>query len=653
MRTGRRSRWLLSGAVAVVLAGAHSLWAGDARTDAHRKLVLLAQELGVPESSLEVVREAEVNLPHLGKRLATAKIRDRTTGELYEVTLDASGTRVDKQELIRLEVAARRARYGKLEPALHDRLADARSNEPIGVAIWYEAPDDPIRSPSRDEVRAMGEAGLDAYLAQENQRRRAQLTASRQPLLTALQSMGAKVTHVDDFVAVVTAELYPAQISAIAARPDVKQLSLLRMNREQLDVSAAAVTAPEVWARGYTGTGRSIGIIERSRILFRRNGYLAGLNRLNQCAVNDHATKVAGVAASTHSTYRGVAHGATLLGGEACTLNDADLMAATSWAINNGARVLNNSWGGDTSGQLGTISRYHDDLVRLQRVTVVDVAGNCDPGCMVLEPAVAYNVIAVGGYDDGNTATWSGDVIDPLSSYIDPGSTNGDRNKPEVVAPGVNIMTTSETRPWITASPGVTGTSFATPHVSGIAALLMQRDNALQVQPEAVKAILMATAANPVGATGPNDDRVGAGGVSAADADWAVWYQTQNSSPITWEALTLTPADFAQLGRKGFPRPFVPVGSKVRVAIVWDANSSYVNYAGQPGVDLDLEVHGFTPSGQDLVVASSFSFDNTYEVAEFTVSSTANYSVHVVNKRFEDADVRFAIAFVWFPHANP
>jgi hypothetical protein len=153
------------------------------------------------------------------------------------------------------------------------------------------------------------------------------------------------------------------------------------------------------------------------------------------------------------------------LNGEGTTFN---IIKGIDWAVENGARVINMSFAGPADPRLS------DVLARASKrgIVLVAAAGNAGPNSPPLYPAADRNVIAV-------TAT---DIDDKLYT----GANRG--NHIAMAAPGVNVL--------VPAPGGIyqftTGTSVAAAHVSGVAALLLERNPRLT--PTEVRRILTRTA---------------------------------------------------------------------------------------------------------------------------------------------------------------
>ena len=159
-------------------------------------------------------------------------------------------------------------------------------------------------------------------------------------------------------------------------------------------------------------------------------------------------------------------------------------------AVDAGARVVNMSFAGPADPKL------HEMIasVRQKGLVPVAAAGNDGPNARPDYPAAYPEVIAV-------TAT---DADDQLLRVANHGSYVA------VAAPGVDIFVAAPNGNYGFS----TGTSIATAHVSGLAALLIDRDPKLT--PDAVQAILMRTAKD-LGPKG-RDDEYGAGLVDAYEA---------------------------------------------------------------------------------------------------------------------------------------
>jgi hypothetical protein len=203
-----------------------------------------------------------------------------------------------------------------------------------------------------------------------------------------------------------------------------------------------------------------------------------------------HGTAVAGAIAS-RGRLKGVAPSTRILAvrafdGAARRANSTTfaVVKGLDWSAQQGARVVNMSFSGPSADSL---LRRSLATARQRGLVLVAAAGNAGPKSPPLYPAADPNVIAV-------TATDADDKLFPAA--------NRGRHV-AVSAPGVGILA-----PALFASYEYTsGTSIAAAHVSGIAALMIERNRALD--PDAVRDILLATARD-LGPRG-RDEEFGAG----------------------------------------------------------------------------------------------------------------------------------------------
>jgi len=209
-----------------------------------------------------------------------------------------------------------------------------------------------------------------------------------------------------------------------------------------------------------------------------------------------HGTGMAGAIAA-HRNMLGTAPRAGLLTVRAfsSTANSAqgttfNILKGLDWAADEGARVVNMSFAGPLDPRLREALQkaYNKGIV------LVAAAGNAGANSPPLYPAADPGVIAV-------TATDNHDALFP-------GANRG--NYIAVAAPGVDVFAPAPEGTYQLT----TGTSVAAAEVSGVAALLIERNPALT--PAAVRKILMDTAKR----LGPKsrDRDFGAGLVNALDA---------------------------------------------------------------------------------------------------------------------------------------
>ncbi|AXR77649.1 S8 family serine peptidase [Natrarchaeobaculum sulfurireducens] len=225
-----------------------------------------------------------------------------------------------------------------------------------------------------------------------------------------------------------------------------------------------------------------------------------------------HGTHVSGTVAggAASGTAVGVAPDAELLHGQ--VLDDdggtfAQLVAGIEWALEANADVINLS--------LGSPGVYDELIEPIQHATESDVVvvaaiGNQGPET-TNAPGNVFETISVGAVtNDGTVASFSGgDQLNRSDWDSPPDHWPETYTVPTVVAPGVEITSTV---------PGgyadKPGTSMATPHVTGIVALVLSAQP--DTSPEALSAGLTDTAWKPDGEPLEQDTRYGHGIVNAS-----------------------------------------------------------------------------------------------------------------------------------------
>lgn len=594
-------------------------------------LEAISQENRVPVARLRIVNRATAIYPIQNRTAFAFKAMDTENGAVYGVTMDADGHVLDPEGLASAEQAAFRARYGRFEPEIFEYLKNAPENEQLDVLVWAKEPaaaggiEGLVKPELIETDTTEGEKTTRALFAEVDSRRAEAVRTLLTPLTNRVKKLDANAVAAEH-APVISARLSKMNMYRVAEWADVDMVYLDRINKPELNIVRAATYAREVHQRGITGTGVRVAQIEaQGGRVTTANPNLAGVVQdSNNVCTSSHSTGVAGIIRSTHATYRGIAFGAILWTGGSCDGFTSELNAAATRAVNWGARALNLSWGENINLVPGVNDRFYDSIVINNRRSVVKSAGNEAPPCNytsnVTSPGLAYNVITVGNFNDRNTAAWKDDAMNSCSSWRDPASIHGDREKPELAAPGTNIRSTTDDAPW-TGSIG-SGTSYAAPVVTGAAALLIRRNARLASWPEAIKAILMVTARHNIEGAARLSEKDGAGGVDLRRADsLAAKGPNGKWGARTYNCDTATPLVIATMP--------LEAGRRTRAAIVWDTDPTYASYAYQPCADLDLQI--LSPT--DEVVAASTSWDNTYEIIDFKPAETGDYKLRVTKRR--------------------
>jgi hypothetical protein len=157
----------------------------------------------------------------------------------------------------------------------------------------------------------------------------------------------------------------------------------------------------------------------------------------------------------------------------------------------------------------------------------------------------------------------------------------------------------------------------------------------LAIYPESMKALILAGARDNVEGAVSWSEKDGAGGVNALAS-----YESAVNNRYRW--YWATAGTFNSSGFFNIDMGWVNAGQRVKVALVWDSNASpgSNNYSVDwLFADLDLNVVG--PGD----VQWSSSWDNSYEVVDFTAHASGNFQIRVKKYRFDGSDEFFAVAW--------
>ncbi|MEV4573362.1 S8 family serine peptidase [Nonomuraea jabiensis] len=259
-----------------------------------------------------------------------------------------------------------------------------------------------------------------------------------------------------------------------------------------LETSVKQIGAPEAWEKGHTGAGVKVAVLDTGidathpdlsgKVIARENFSGDGDER----DLVGHGTHVASTIAG-NGARRGVAPGATLLDAKVCSdtsCHESAIVAGMQWAAGQGAKIVNVSLGTTDTPGLDPMEQAVQTLTERYGILFVAAAGNFGKPGTIGSPASADAALTVGAVDSS----------DRLATFSSRGPRTGDSAlKPDITAPGVGIEAArSKDSPGEGAYTSMTGTSMATPHVSGSAALLAGQHPGWR--PETLKAALMGTA---------------------------------------------------------------------------------------------------------------------------------------------------------------
>lgn len=349
---------------------------------------------------------------------------------------------------------------------------------------------------------------LDTKLDQKRRAVGAALTKATQQKLNALANFiaahGGKVKARVSVVSALGASIPSTFLAKLARHPLVLAVMKDLPTEYELNVSIPSAEYDTWWTAGFDGGAYDFGIVDDG--VQENHPAFSGVTfyqKSGSSVMDDHGTHVTGIVASANATYRGGAYGLDaiiwanagasfdVLAAQATTMDNMEWLAS---GAAQSPEVVNHSLGYGTADDTDYSDNdsFYDAYVSYYDIMVTKSCGNGywdDTDPTITHPAPSYNLLAVANMDDKNTLTRIDDVRRSSSSV---GPTLNGRKKPDITAPGTNIMSTHAY--WSGTNPDFiskSGTSMSAPHVA--AAIILMED-AGNHTPMAQKAVLINTA---------------------------------------------------------------------------------------------------------------------------------------------------------------
>jgi subtilisin family serine protease len=398
--------------------------------------------------------------------------------------------------------------------------------------------------------------------------RRQEFNKARNRLAALLQGRG-RIKHDLRIINGVAANINPAALDQLAKDDTVARVEPDVTARITLDTSVDEIHARETWQLSdgnnnpLTGVGKRIAIIDTGvdyahpdlgGCLGPNCKVIGGWNFLANNADplddNGHGTHVAATAAG-NGLLKGVAPDAKILAYKVCnsggSCSGSDIIRAIDYAtdpdrdgdLSDHVDVASMSLGG--GGNPDDAMSIAVDNASYAGVVCTVAAGNSGPGISTINsPGTARSAITVAAACKSAQVGVDSRCAGPVASFSSRGPLvwdGSDLHKPDVSAPGVNICAARFANAFAgsptcfdTQHVRISGTSMATPHVAGAAALIRQAYPGYD--PEQVK-LLLKTSARSLGVSA-NDQ-----GAGEIDLRAAIPSSTKVSvQPGLWEVYT-------------------------------------------------------------------------------------------------------------------
>ncbi|WP_231391066.1 S8 family serine peptidase [Paenisporosarcina sp. HGH0030] len=248
-----------------------------------------------------------------------------------------------------------------------------------------------------------------------------------------------------------------------------------------LDQSVPQIGAPTAWESGFTGKGVKVAVLDTGidpnhpdlvNQIAEAKSFVPGETVEDGHGHGTHvASTVLGTGAASDGKHKGVAPEARLLVGKVLDNAgrgfDSSIIDGMEWAAHN-AKIVSMSLGGGHSDGRDPMSQAVNRLSEETGALFVIAAGNDGSEGSIGSPGAADAALTIGAVDKA----------DKIAPYSSRGPRLGDGGlKPDLSAPGTGIVAARSALSRLGKGSylTMTGTSMATPHVAGAAAILLQK----------------------------------------------------------------------------------------------------------------------------------------------------------------------------------
>ncbi|WP_238431500.1 S8 family peptidase [Streptomyces cavernae] len=249
--------------------------------------------------------------------------------------------------------------------------------------------------------------------------------------------------------------------------------------------SVPQIGAPAAWQAGYDGKGMKVAVLDtgvdaehpdlKGLAVESKDFSGSGSTLDNQGHGTHVASTVAGSGAKSGGTYKGVAPGATIISAKVLDDSgfgqDSGIVEGMQWAADQGAKIANMSLGDVDTPEVDPLEMAVERISAEKNVLFVIAAGNAGPTPDTIgSPGSAPSALTVGAVDSK----------DGIADFSSVGPAADGSLKPDLTAPGVDIVAARSTTGRLSSRGApdgylaLSGTSMATPHVAGAAAILAQ-----------------------------------------------------------------------------------------------------------------------------------------------------------------------------------